>query len=49
MRVAEATDDGWRNAILPDTEHRTSSFGEDEVGELDLTDHGGAVYRTVEG
>ncbi len=37
---------GWRQAQLLDTEHSISSFGEDERGELYLTDmRGGFLYR----
>ena len=36
---------GWQSALLFDTSYSISSFGEDEAGELYLTDLGGAVYR----
>jgi hypothetical protein len=40
---------GWANQDLLDTSLDISSFGEDESGELYLTDaSGGAVYRIVQ-
>jgi len=38
---------GWTGALLGVLNIRTSSFGEDEAGELYLTDHGGGLYRLV--
>jgi glucose/arabinose dehydrogenase len=35
----------WENALLFDTDHNISSFGEDEAGEVYVVDHGGAIYR----
>jgi hypothetical protein len=35
----------WSNAPFAQSGFTLSSFGEDEVGELYLVDHGGAVYR----
>lgn len=37
----------WRSELLFDTDLLISSFGEDERGELYVTDHRGAVYRFV--
>jgi glucose/arabinose dehydrogenase len=40
------TNGAWVNELLEDTEFAVSSFGEDEVGEVYLTDFGGgALYR----
>lgn len=38
---------GWSGALLGVLNIRPSSFGEDEAGELYLTDHGGGLYRLV--
>lgn len=39
---------GWRNAMVLDTDMSVSSFGEDDQGELYVTDlGGGGVYRIV--
>lgn len=37
----------WTMALLLSTQHRISSFGEDEAGELYVVDHAGGVYRLV--
>lgn len=41
--------DGWTSEVLLETEHRISSFGEDEAGELYIVGHGGSVHRLVAG
>lgn len=38
-------DGAWRNALLADTEHAISSFGEDDDGVLYVLDLGGTVFR----
>ncbi len=38
---------GWSGALLGVLNIRPSSFGEDEAGELYLTDHSGGLYRLV--
>ncbi|MFQ3662399.1 MAG: PQQ-dependent sugar dehydrogenase [Chloroflexaceae bacterium] len=38
---------GWTGGLLDVLKIRPSSFGEDEAGELYLTDHGGGLYRLV--
>jgi len=35
----------WRLALMQDTSLQISSFGEDDSGELDITELGGAIYR----
>ena len=37
----------WTMSLLLNTQHRISSFGEDESGELYVVDHAGGVYRLV--
>lgn len=45
-----ANGDGWENALIGSIAIRTSSFGEDEAGELYLTDRsGGGLYMLVAG
>lgn len=39
--------DGWRNHLLLESRLNVSSFGEDEAGELYVTDLQGGVYRIV--
>ena len=44
--IAEDTGTGWTSALWQDTPYNVSSFGEDEVGNLYLTNFfGGQVYR----
>jgi glucose/arabinose dehydrogenase len=38
----------WQSALLTDTSHRISSFGEDEAGNVYLVDYGGGVYLIVD-
>ena len=43
--LAPADSGGWTSAVVADTDARITSFGEDEYGELYLTDfRSGAVY-----
>ena len=48
---AAATDPsgGWRNALILRSGVQLSSFGEDEAGELYVTDLGGTLYRVEPG
>ncbi len=46
--TVEQTESGWQEVMLFDTDMYITSFGEDEAGELYVTDHaGGVVYRLV--
>jgi glucose/arabinose dehydrogenase len=47
--LAPSDSDGWTSAIVGDTSARISSFGEDEDGELYLTDVGSGVLYLVTG
>jgi len=40
-------DEAWQGEVLLETGLNISSFGEDEVGELYLVDHRGAIYQLV--
>lgn len=40
-------DQQWDNAEVLQTDLRLTSFGEDDVGEIYLTDHNGGVYQLV--
>lgn len=42
-------DGKWRVNDLADSDHRVSSFGEDEAGHVYVVDHAGAVLRVVDG
>ena len=43
--LRQAADGGWSQAVLLQTGHRISSFGEDEAGEVYLIDHAGEVLQ----
>ncbi len=45
LRFAEGV---WVNELLEDTEFAVSSFGEDEAGELYLTDFNGGLYQLTQ-
>jgi glucose/arabinose dehydrogenase len=38
-------DGAWQNALLFETSFTITSFGEDEAGEIYLTDYNGSIYR----
>ena len=43
------TSSGWTHQLLLDTAFNISAFGEDEAGEIYLTDYGGGqIYRIVD-
>jgi hypothetical protein len=42
------TDAGWESAVLLETPHSITSFGEDESGNVYLASFGGALYQIVE-
>lgn len=46
--LTENAPDRWTMALLLSTELSTSSFGEDQDGELYIVDHRGAVYQFAE-
>lgn len=42
------TNAGWESALLLNTPHLITSFGEDESGNIYLTDSGGVVFQIIE-
>ncbi len=45
--LTEGTAGRWSMAVLADTGLRISSFGEDQIGELYVVDHRGAIHRLL--
>lgn len=49
VQTLRFADGAWRHEDALDTDLQVSSFGEDADGDVYVVDHGGGVYRLVEG